>query len=157
MPFEWHAYLTFASELRDAANNREEAYRTVIGRAYYTVYNYAKEHADSQKQGITSSGVAGGKGVHEQLIAHYLNYSNIDRAAPPDIVGLMRKISFKLKTMYELRLAADYSRRFEVKGLSLGDPAAKANDSLTDAEELMKMLSDLKQAENDRRGIRRQR
>jgi uncharacterized protein (UPF0332 family) len=44
LPFNWHDYLKLAEEL--AGRDGEQYLRTSIGRAYYRVYNLARERAE---------------------------------------------------------------------------------------------------------------
>jgi uncharacterized protein (UPF0332 family) len=90
MAFDWHAYLDLAEQLKmDGASKEAEARnRAAVSRAYYAVYNIARDHAPSR---ITNRGTS----RHRRLIDYFDNSG-------------YQSISNLLESMRDRRNDADY-------------------------------------------------
>src|SRR5438309_1228351 len=122
MPFDWQEFLTLAENLLES--NTEAAYRTAISRAYYSVFNVARERAE-RNNCVFDPNAEGG--MHKKCW-------NLYRRGPdPNCMQL----GVEGGRLSELRVRADY----------------KNGDYIRLNEDATQFIRDVKQFKNKLRGL----
>lgn len=121
--FEWKDYLELAKEL--ARRNEEECKRTATSRAYYAAYRTAHDWYERRYPGTFPAG-----GSNSHAVVWRAFQDQIHNGDPR--YGLVGTLGNRLK---HRRVDADYYRPFAPR------TAAKLNDTLIDAEEIIITLS----------------
>jgi uncharacterized protein (UPF0332 family) len=101
--FEWIQFLDLAKDLHNSAAEdlslAEAKYRTVIGRAYYAVFNLAKEYLESQ--GIR---LPRGSSAHEEVRNHFDNQQNENFSTVADNLNNLRRLRNSADYVYKKKL-----------------------------------------------------
>ena len=103
MKFKWQSFLELSKELKDIGNSfcgeqREASWRTAVSRAYFSVFNIAKEFL--RKMGIDVPE----RGAHGIVRNKFQNSRNL----------LEQFIGDHLEKLIEKRIKADYWREFTI-------------------------------------------
>lgn len=103
MNFNWEEYLKLAHRLFDDHDNylEESSYRTSISRAYYSVFNLAKNYLINIGENLSNSGY-----IHKQipLIFNNLSEKELDNSKKKTFI----RISNELSILRRMRNDADY-------------------------------------------------
>jgi uncharacterized protein (UPF0332 family) len=123
MSFDWLGYLDLAKELNDnAIANREAKQRSVVSRAYYAVFNLAKDYLEQ----VEGHAIPTTADAHRYVRDQFRNSTNPNSKA----------IAKDLSRLRRFRNQADYAAGFPAL-------AATATRSIETAEEMIEVLRSL--------------
>ncbi|MFM2313628.1 MAG: hypothetical protein RLZZ04_2904 [Cyanobacteriota bacterium] len=126
--FEWIQFLDLAKDLHHSTTEdsplAEAKYRTVIGRAYYAVFNVAKEYLESQ--GIR---LPRGSSAHEEVRNHFDNQN-------------FSTVADNLDNLRKLRNHADYKNKpgKTIDWKKQSESAIEVANEIVDAVKAIKLL-----------------
>jgi uncharacterized protein (UPF0332 family) len=123
MSFDWSGYLDLAKELNDnSIANREAKQRSAVSRAYYAVFNLAKDYLEQVE----------GQSIPRTADAHRYVGDQFRISANPNRKAIARN----LVRLRRFRNQADYAAGFPAL-------ASTATRSIDTAEEIIKALKSL--------------
>ncbi len=114
MSFNWSGYLTFAKYINEHINdfpNQEAAYRSVVSRAYYAAFCFARNYVRE----VDRTEFYGND--HKELQNHLINHSDKSR----------KKLGNQLRKLHQHRIKADYHDELDEK------PVNKASRAIAEA------------------------
>jgi uncharacterized protein (UPF0332 family) len=123
MSFDWSEYLDLARELNDnLIRNREAKQRSVVSRAYYAVFNLAKNYLEQVEGHLIPRTADAHRYVSDQFLM----------SADPK----RQEIASKLSRLRKFRNQADYAARFPAL-------ASTATRAIAEAESVVTALRSL--------------
>lgn len=136
MSFGWLDNLELARNLHRSGDPPEAGYRGAISRAYYAVHHVIRDYAEEAHQASFDR-----SRIHTEVVDFYVAYPN----NTPEIQAITKAISDEIEDLRKMRVDADY-----YNPLKMGEPSMQAYKAICNADRIVTLLDDLRNAEGEK-------